>query len=109
MAGPITDTHQHLRAWRKIAGMTLEQVGNAIGSKVNTISGWETGARTVDLDDLKRLADTYGVHPAALLFAPPGGPEFDRLKSVDALLKEMDEEAARLWFDIGHKLATGNK
>ncbi len=99
-------THQHLRAWRKAAGLTLEQLENIVGSKFNTISGWETGARTVDLDDLKKLADAYGVHPAALLFAPPGGPKFEQLKSADSLLEGMDEETAKLWFDMGRKLAS---
>ncbi len=104
MPGPVTDTHQHLRAWRKAASLTLEQVGNIIGSKVNTISGWETGARTVDLDDLTKLAEAYGVHPAALLFAPPGGPKFERLRDADSILDGLDEDTARLWLEMGQKL-----
>lgn len=108
MPGPITDMHKHLRAWRKASGLTLERLENIIGSKGNTISGWETGSRTVDLDDLKKLADAYGVHPAALLFEPPGGLEFERLRSADAVLKKMDPDSAKLWLEMGNKLASAN-
>ena len=96
--------HKHLRAWRKASGLTLERLENIIGSKTNTISGWETGSRTVDLDDLKKLADAYGVHPAALLFSPPGGAGFESLRTADALIKNMDEDSAKLWFEMGKKL-----
>jgi transcriptional regulator with XRE-family HTH domain len=104
VTGPSSSLHVFLRAWRKAAGLTLEQLENKIGSKANTISGWETGNRTVDLDDLKKLADTYGVHPAALLFAPPGGQEFDRLREAAGLLQEMDGSAAAEWLAIGRRI-----
>jgi transcriptional regulator with XRE-family HTH domain len=65
-----TDTHQYLRAWRRHRKKTLEKVAEAIGSKVNTISGWETGNRGLKLDDLARLAGVYDVRPADLLQSP---------------------------------------
>jgi transcriptional regulator with XRE-family HTH domain len=70
MAGADTDTHQYLRAWRQRRGKTLADVSRRIGSKVNTISGWETGNRRVNLDDLSRLAEIYEVSAADLLRPP---------------------------------------
>lgn len=70
MAGADTDTHQYLRAWRKRQDKTLEKVAEAIGSKSNTISGWENGKRRINLDDLARLAGLYKVRPPDLLQSP---------------------------------------
>jgi len=101
MAGPTSSLHTHLRAWRKRARLTLEQLADKIGSKVSTISGWETGSRTVDLDDLKRLADAYGVHPALLLHAPPGSDDLLRLQGAAELLSKMSAEDAAEWLRLG--------
>jgi transcriptional regulator with XRE-family HTH domain len=105
MSGPSTTLHVHLRAWRHVAKFTLEQLSERIGSKPNTISGWETGSRTVDLDDLKKIADAYGVHPAALLFAPPGGQLFISMKEAADLLSRMDQDAIAEWLAIGRRIA----
>lgn len=109
MSGPSTDLHRHLRAWRHSLGLTLEQVANAIGSKVNTISGWETGKRAVDLDDLKRLADRYGVHPAVLLYAPAGSPQLERVNAASELAAKMAPAAADVWIAMGKQLADSAK
>lgn len=104
MAGTQYTLHIHLRAWRKHRGLTLEQTANIIGSKPNTISGWETGGRKVDLDDLKKLADAYGVEPAALLFAPPGGPKFEAMKEASNLIENMSPERAKAWLELGRTI-----
>ncbi|MFT9360716.1 helix-turn-helix domain-containing protein [Acetobacter okinawensis] len=106
MAGTQFTLHIHLRAWRKHRGLTLEQTANMIGSKPNTISGWETGGRKVDLDDLKKLADAYGVDPAALLFAPPGGPKFEAMKEASNLIEDMSPEHAKAWLELGKAIVS---
>ncbi len=105
MTGASTTTYIYLRAWRKHRGLTLSQVADLIGSKTNTLSNWETGGRSVDLDDLKKLADAYGVHPAALLFSPHDSTEFEGLRAASELLRRMGPEAAKAWLDIGDRLA----
>lgn len=109
MAGPTSALHTYLRAWRQSRGLTLEQLGNEIGSKTNTISGWETGSRTVDLDDLQKIADVYGVHPAALLFAPEGDPQFEGMKQASGILKKMPSRQARIWLELGQSMTEGDK
>lgn len=101
MSGPDSHLHVHLRAWRKRARLTLEQLADKIGSKVSTISGWETGQRTVDLDDLKRLADAYGVHPSLLLYAPPGSDHLIQLQEAANLLSNMSPQDAAEWLRLG--------
>lgn len=108
MAGTQYTLHVHLRSWRKHRNLTLEQTANIIGSKPNTISGWETGGRKVDLDDLKKLADAYQVEPAALLFAPPGGPKFEAMKEASNLIEDMSPEHAKAWLELGRAIVTKN-
>jgi transcriptional regulator with XRE-family HTH domain len=85
--------------------LTLEQLAVLIGSKTNTISGWETGNRGVDLDDIKRIADAYGVHPAALLFAPDDQAGFESLRELLSVATAMTEESRSAWLAIGRQLA----
>lgn len=101
MAMHTENLHIFLRAWRKHAGMTQEHIANIVGVKFNTVSGWETGKRAVDLEDLRKLAAIYGVHPAALLFAPPGGSEFDALQKAAKVLERLSPEQANLWLGVG--------
>ena len=85
--------------------MTLEQLAEQTGSKVSTLSGWETGRRAVDLNDLAKLADAYGVHPAALLFAPDdAGPKVKRMQEASTLAEQMPDDAAADWLAMGRRI-----
>jgi transcriptional regulator with XRE-family HTH domain len=83
MTGTITDTHRYLRAWRTAKKWTLEALAEKIGSKKNTISGWENGRRRITLDDLKKIADIYEVRPMDLL-KPPDGSDDDPVNQTNA-------------------------
>lgn len=96
--------HAHLAAWRRFQRLTQEQLAEKIGSKVSTISGWETGARDMDLVDLKRIADAYGVHPALLLFAPPGSKRFEALREVNKLWESMPADVFADWMKAGTRM-----
>jgi transcriptional regulator with XRE-family HTH domain len=94
-----TNTHQHLRPWRRHRKKTLEKVAEAIGSKVNTISGWETGNRGINLDDLSRLARVYEVSPADLLQSPEAYDQRQALDRLGAIANRMtpDQVAHFIW------------
>lgn len=95
---------------RKARGLTLAALADQVGSKVSTLAGWETGERAVDLGDLRRLADFYGVEVAALI-APPGedGDRARDLRLAAALAGRMDDETRREWLGIGRKLARASE
>jgi transcriptional regulator with XRE-family HTH domain len=94
-----------LRAWRKSRKLTLEALAEQIGSKVSTISGWETGRRAVDLEDLAKLAAAYGVHPAALLFDPGEAVgKISKMQTASALVEQMPPDAADEWLAMGKRL-----
>ena len=57
---------------RKEAGMTQEQLGNALGLTYQSVSKWETDASIPELDKLLRLAELFGVTVDYLLSSHDG-------------------------------------
>lgn len=57
----LEKTGNFLQALRKEAGFTQEQLAEKIGVARRTVSRWETGNNTPDLDILMELADLYEV------------------------------------------------
>ena len=56
-----------LRAARKAAGLTQQQLGERIDRDVKSISRWENGHRPPDLNDLLVIADALDVPLADLV------------------------------------------
>jgi len=52
---------QNLRRCRNLAGMSLAETAKHMGVSEKTISRWEKGENDPSLDNLKRLANLYGV------------------------------------------------
>ena len=50
-----------LRELREKAGLTMKEVGVAVGSAESTMSLYETGKRQPDFCTMKRIADYFGV------------------------------------------------
>ena len=109
MREPLPGLHYFLRAWRKSRKLTLEQLANIVGSKVSTLHGWEMGTRGVDLKDLERLAAFYGVPPAALLAAPPGSVDMERLSRAAKIVQAAPADVAEDWLRMGERLTASDK
>ncbi|MGF1607409.1 MAG: helix-turn-helix domain-containing protein [Rhodothalassiaceae bacterium] len=68
--------HARLREIRKAKGLTLQQVADRVkphGTTAQTIGRLETGARTLSVDWVQRIAEAMDVDPAELLALPQGG------------------------------------
>ncbi len=68
--------HARLREIRKAKGLTLQQVAERVkprGTTPQTIGRLETGARTLTLDWVRRIAEAMEVDPAELLSLPGAG------------------------------------
>lgn len=68
--------HARLREMRKAKGMTLQEVAERVkpdGTTAQTIGRLETGARTLTLSWLHRIAEAMEVDPAELLSLPESG------------------------------------
>ncbi len=60
-----------LRAFRKKSGLTQEQLADAIGVHLNSVSLWENGEYTPKTQSIKALAKALGVSEADLLNDSP--------------------------------------
>ena len=96
--------HIHLRAWRETKNLSQEQVANILAVNKSTIHRWETGSRTVDLADLERLAEIYGIDPIALLMAPGDVQLATDLTVAKDILTSRSADATRVWLEMGTKL-----
>ena len=65
------DMKLYLREWRKHRGLTLSELGEAVGKEQNTISRWERGLRNLNVIDLESLAEALVCTPYDLLYRNP--------------------------------------
>lgn len=67
---------------------------------MNTISGWETGKRGINLDDLSRLAGVYKVSAADLLQSPEAYEQRQDLLRLAAVANRLthDQVEHLIWF-----------
>lgn len=108
MAEPISAVNPSLLVWaRQRAGLTVEDVADAIGKSPAVIRDWESGAAAPTYVQLEKLA--YGVfrRPLALFFFPQPPEEPDPYQSFRTLPDfEIDELTAESRFRIRQARAT---
>lgn len=109
MTGTGPALHVHLKAWRKSHTLTQERLANMLGVKDNTVSGWENGKRDVGLIELAKIAEIYGVSPAALLFAPEDQVKASAISLAGALMQDMSLEQRELWIALGQQMTASAK
>ena len=97
--------HVHLRAHRERRNLTLKNVAALTGYADNTLSQWETGARPMKLDQLEKLAQIYGVTPAALLMAPEEAPRALAMREAADLAAKLPAEDLAEWIKLGQRLS----
>lgn len=91
---------KRLRRLRQEKKITQSQLGKIINVSKVSISGYETGERVPDTDNLKRLADFFGVTTDYLLgrsddprlTADQEKDAFDEFKELKELISPLSEE-----------------
>jgi transcriptional regulator with XRE-family HTH domain len=78
---------EHLRAWRRTLGQTLQSVASVIGVTHSTLLRYERGEIKVPPDVLRQLAQMYGCTPVELQFAPSDRQKGLRLHRAPELLQ----------------------
>ncbi|MBC9208913.1 helix-turn-helix transcriptional regulator [Roseomonas aerophila] len=100
----------NLKLWRKAKGHTLRALAEHTGNKISTLSSWENGVRAMDLDDLRKLADFYEVHPAALLMTPSeAASKIPVMQQAASIAQSMPEDVAASWLTMGRFATPGTK
>ena len=57
-------------AARKLAGLTQQQMAQACGVSVGTVSRWEKGIKDPTITQAKRIGEVCGVHYDDIIFLP---------------------------------------
>lgn len=86
-----------IREVRKARGLTMKQLGEAIGVAESTISQYETGKRQMDNETLLKLGEFFEVSVGYLLGVDEPKPpvlnardERDIAKTLDILMAQLD-------------------
>jgi len=75
----------HLRTWRKLQSLTVEQVAQRAGVSRNTVGRLERGEATVGLDVLLRVLRALGQLDALVKALDPYETDFGRARADQVL------------------------
>ena len=85
----------YLKAWRKLRGLTQEQLAGRLDTTAATISRWETGKAPWDINDLNGIA--YALQCDAVdLFRDPASPEGKAWRIIKGMKPDAKERATRI-------------
>lgn len=93
--------HAHLKAWREAKGLSQEAVADILGLDRSQVHRWETGKRNLHMEDLRRLAEIYGVPFFALVMSPDNLDVAKMLAEAHDILKSGSPEAVAAWLAMG--------
>lgn len=85
--------------------MTLEDVAAKIGVGPQAIHKWETGKVPITLDNLRLLAEAYGIKVGSLLLNPEESELAERLHRAQNVLLSLPAEKVERWLGMGEDLA----
>jgi transcriptional regulator with XRE-family HTH domain len=91
----------HLRAWRSLTGLTLQQVAGALGISHTTLLRYEKGIVMPSDDTVRRLAEIYGCTPAELQLDPKDRRKGQRVHLAIELAQNLPPEFVDQWLEIG--------
>lgn len=98
-----------IRARRKTLGLKQREIADHMDKDQSTISHWETGEDSPSTDDLKRLADFFGVPFEALAFGKSDDtPSFLTVNLVGTVAAGEWQEAVELPQDEWRQLPFAN-
>lgn len=83
---PLGEVGRRIKELREMRGLKQEALAAMLGVSQATVSGWETGRRTIGVDDLIRIARALGVSESHFFLS-----ETDRAK----VRRELEVEARR--------------
>lgn len=102
----------YLRAWRDSLGLSRQAVVNRIGTirpddpplDQATLAKWEDGETAVRVEDLRLLAEVYGVTPDRLFFEPGDKLTPALFQRAFKVITDASPEAVETWIRTGEQL-----
>ena len=95
----------HLCAWRKHTGHTLQDVANLLKKTHTTVLRYERGEMDPPAPVRIEIAKIFGCTPSELDYHPRDRERGQRLHQAMELAKTLEPELAERWLAIGRLLA----
>ncbi len=76
---------EHFIAWRKLRGLTVEEVADRAGVSVNTVSRLGTDPGSVSVENMLRIARALGILDPLVAAADPLSSDIGRLRASEQL------------------------
>jgi transcriptional regulator with XRE-family HTH domain len=90
-----SDIGEHLVAWRKLRGLTIEQIADRAGVSDKTVSRLATDPGSVSLENLLRVARALGILDSLVAAADPLSTDVGRLRAGEQLPQRVRHPNAR--------------
>jgi transcriptional regulator with XRE-family HTH domain len=79
------DIGQHFVAWRKLRGLTIEQVADRAGVSDKTVARLATDPGSISMENMLRIARALGILDSLVSAADPLSTDIGRLRSGEQL------------------------
>ena len=96
----------NLRKLRTSRGYSQDRFAREIGSNQVSVSAWELGTRTPNMETVKHIAMTFHVPVTSLLSVEESGHDDDFVREVSDVLRENPK--VRLLFDRARYLSSSD-
>ncbi len=96
----------NLKKYRKESNYTQRSLADSIGVAHNTISSWENGTTSIDMENLVKVCDLFGVSVSQMYGAPPIA---DSLTDAEAEFMKLYRTATSKGKDIAQGVLLGNQ
>jgi|SRR5579859_4067148 len=69
---PMSDELERktIRAWREENFLTLKELAEKVGVKLQTVWNWEHGKHP-EFRNIRKLAEVFGIHPKQIILSEP--------------------------------------
>jgi transcriptional regulator with XRE-family HTH domain len=79
------DLGAHFVAWRKLRGLTVEQVADRAGVSYKTVERFASDAGSVSVENMLRIARAVGILDQVVAATDPLGTDIGRLRAGEQL------------------------
>lgn len=105
----VKETGKYIRQYRKIAGLTQEELAQKVGISTMSIRRYESGERVATRELIKAIAAALGVDPYSLYsFDQASDALVDRMETQEQISKDcdrMNDEGLKLAGELVHLVA----
>lgn len=109
MSLDMQETGRHIRQYRKVAGLTQEELAQKVGISTMSIRRYEGGERVAPREMIESIAAALGVDPYSLYdFDQASEAIFDRInaiKQIEGDCERLNDDGVKLVAEVAHLAA----